>query len=546
MFETRDQVRQRTLLVAAITLALALALVGIGALAREVRRRRRAEEALRTSERRFRLALRNAPVTVAVQDRGLKYVWAYNQRTARPEEIIGHTDRDLFRPEEAARIEALKGRVLEEDVEIHDQMWLDRPGGRIFLDIYYEPIHDEAGRTTGIGVATLDLTAVKLAEDAILRIQSDLRETDKRRLEFLAVLAHELRNPIAPIRTAAHILKARGSEDPNLRSLYDLIERQSSQMARLVDDLLDASRLKRGKIELRRERVDFPSLVAHAVEVCRPLIEECGHRVAWDLPKQALEVDGDPVRVEQMVCNLLTNACKQTPPGGEIRIAAERMDDTAILRVRDNGIGMTPEQMKHVFDMFYQAGHALGHREGGLGLGLTLVKSLAELHGGSIAADSEGLGQGSEFTLCLPALDSAHDPLQVPEADHDSILPPSVKSKHVMVIEDNPSVVVSVKMLLNAFGYRVSVAATGAAGIRQAVELQPDLALVDLGLPDQSGLEVAARIRAELGRGIHLIALTGFSRESDIAAAMDAGFDQYLVKSADPKELVEAVNACLS
>jgi CheY-like chemotaxis protein len=391
---------------------------------------------------------------------------------------------------------------------------------------------------TGAVIISDDITERNQAEQA-------LKEAGRRKDEFLALLAHELRNPLAPIRSAAHILNLRGTEDPDLKALYDLIGRQAGQMARLVDDLLDISRLERGKIELRRERVDFSSMVSHAVAVCRTLIETRGHQVGLELPGKALEVDGDPVRIEQMMCNLIANACKHTPPGGEIRIVAERDGNMAVLRVRDNGIGMTQEEMEHIFEMFYQGGKDIGHRAGGLGLGLTLVNSLAELHGGTITTASPGLGQGSEFTLRLPALEEGC-PGQTTEPHQAAGLVPMGKSKHILVVDDNPSVVMTVKMLLKEFGYQVSVAATGTAGIKKAMDLRPDLALVDLGLPDLSGLEVAARIRAELGSAIHLIALTGFSRESDISAALAAGFEQHLVKTSDPRELVNAVNVLLS
>jgi len=377
------------------------------------------------------------------------------------------------------------------------------------------------------------------------RAEEALKDAGRRKDEFLATLAHELRNPLAPIRNAAHILKLRGAGDPELQPIYDLIGRQAGQMARLVDDLLDVSRLERGRIELRRERVDLCSTVRHAVEACRTLIEALGHKVELNLPEQALEVDGDPVRVEQMVCNLVTNACKHTPPGGAIRIAAGRDGSEAALRVRDDGIGMTPEEMEHIFDLFYQGRQAAGHREAGLGLGLTLVRSLAELHGGSIAAASEGPGKGSEFTLRLPALAPPEHPGQAPEPGRTSLPAAGGKRRHVLLVDDNPGVVMTVKLLLSESGYQVSAAANGLAGIRQAVALRPDLALVDLGLPDLNGLEVAARIRAELGSSIRLVALTGFSRESDISAALAAGFDRHLVKSADPKELVDAVDGLL-
>jgi PAS domain S-box-containing protein len=372
-----------------------------------------------------------------------------------------------------------------------------------------------------------------------------LAAASRRKDEFLAALAHELRNPLAPIRNAARILTQRASDDPELATLYALVDRQAGQMARLVDDLLDVSRLERGKIRLKRERLDFSSMASHAVEACRTLIDECRHSVEVLLPGEALEVDGDPVRVEQMVCNLVTNACRHTPPGGRIRVAVERDGAHAVLRVRDNGVGMTPEVMAHMFEMFYQAEHGLVHQEEGLGVGLTLVRTLAELHGGSVAAASDGLGKGSEFTLRLPALEPAERPVQAQAPEPSAVPKPGADPKHILVVDDNQGVVTTVKMLLGACGYRVSTAATGAAGVKQATKLRPDLALVDLGLPDMTGLEVAARIRAELGSAIRLIALTGFSRECDIAAALAAGFDQHLVKSADPRELLAAVDARL-
>jgi len=412
---------------------------------------------------------------------------------------------------------------------------LSRNGETIPIEYNATPIFDNDASLSGAVLVFHDATAQHAAEEA-------LKEAGRRKDEFLAILAHELRNPLAPIRTAAHILGLRGTEDPELRTLYELIGRQAGQMAKLVDDLLDVSRLERGKIELRMERVDFSSMVGHALEVCRTLIEARRHRVWVDLPRRALEVDGDPVRVEQMMCNLITNACKHTPPGGEIRIIAERRGSSAVLRVGDNGIGMTPEQMEHIFEMFYQGRQGDGDRGAGLGLGLTLVRELAKRHGGSIAATSDGLGQGSEFTLCLPALDPAKGPVRPTEPALAATPGPRGKANHILVVDDNPSVVMTVQMLLVAFGYRVSVAATGAAGVKKAVDLCPDLALVDLGLPDMSGFDVAARIRDALGSGIHLIALTGFSRESDVAAALAAGFDRHLVKSTDPRELVETVH----
>jgi signal transduction histidine kinase len=380
------------------------------------------------------------------------------------------------------------------------------------------------------------------ALEAARKSEQRLREANRLKDEFLATLAHELRNPLAPIRTAAHLLTLRGTEDPSLRQLHELIGRQAAHMARLVDDLLDVSRIERGQVQLRTEPLDLGAVVAHAVEVYGSLFETCEHRLALNLPAPGLEVDGDPARLEQMVCNLLNNACKYTPPGGDIRVSLQREDDQAVLRVRDSGIGLTPEAITSIFDLFYQVGRNGSGREGGLGIGLTLARRLAELHGGSITAASEGLGLGSEFSLSLPVR-QAQSAVTVKPA------PPAasaVRPRQVLIIDDNESVLTSLGLLLQARGYQVSLAATGEAGVSQALALRPDLALVDLVLPGLNGLQVARRLRAEWGGAIRLIALSGYSRPKDIAAALAAGFDRHLVKSADPNALLLAIAELLN
>jgi len=404
VFRTREQLRRQAWLLGIALLALVLALAGIGALAREVRRRRRAEEALRTTEQRFRLALRNAPVSVAVQGHDFKYLWAYNQRTARPEDIIGRTDREIFRPEEAERIEAIKRRVLEEDAEIHDQQWLDRPGGRIFLDVYYEPIHDEAGRTTGIGIATVDLTPVKLAEDGILEIQAELRETDKRRMAFLTVLSHELRNALVPIRYALRMLELVPPGSGQALQARGIIGDQAGQMTRLIDDLLDVARISREKIRLQLGPVDLGELARRAVEAHRSGFLEQGLLMETEFPAGPAWVDGDPTRLTQVLGNLLHNAAKFTPAGGKAIVSIQvRPDQGAVeLTVADNGCGIEPEQIPRLFEAFAQAERTVERSAGGLGLGLALVKGLVELHGGTVSCTSEGPGMGARFTVQLP------------------------------------------------------------------------------------------------------------------------------------------------
>ena len=378
------------------------------------------------------------------------------------------------------------------------------------------------------------------------RIEADLREANRQKDEFLATLAHELRNPLAPIRTAAHILAARASEDPQLKTLHELIGRQAAHMARLVDDLLDVSRIERGKLALKKERIDFGAAVARALEASRPLIGQREQQLSVDLPAAPVVLDADPARVDQMICNLVHNACKYTPSGGRIWVSARPEGPEAVLRVRDDGVGMSAETIGHVFDLFYQVGQTLDRPEGGLGIGLTLVDRLARLHQGTVSAASPGLGQGSEFTLRLPAVGNGKAVAE-PRCDpHQAVLRANAeRPRHVLVVDDNEGMVITTRLLLQALGFRVSSAGTGEEGLRKILAQPPDIALVDLGLPGMDGYEVARRVRTELGRRIHLVALTGYSRDADIAAALAAGFDRHLVKSVDPNELVAALQAFL-
>jgi PAS domain S-box-containing protein len=378
------------------------------------------------------------------------------------------------------------------------------------------------------------------------RIEADLRAANQQKDEFLATLAHELRNPLAPIRTAAYLLKLGQSQDPQVRGLHDMIDRQAGHMARLVDDLLDVSRIERGKLALKTERMDFGAAVSRALEACRPQIEARRHQLEIDLPGAPFQVEADPARVDQMVCNLVHNACKYTPPGGRIQVSARPEGAQAVLRVRDNGVGMTPDALEHAFDLFYQVGQTLDRPEGGLGLGLTLVHRLALLHQGSVSAASEGLGQGSEFTLRLPVPESDGAVAEAPASPLQAVRRANAeRQRRVMVVDDNRDVVLTTKALLESLGFQVSSAGSGEEGLRRILEQPPDLALVDLGLPGLDGFDVARRLRQRLGRNLHLVALSGYSRETDIAAAMAAGFDRHLVKSADPGDMLAALREYL-
>lgn len=371
------------------------------------------------------------------------------------------------------------------------------------------------------------------------RVERDLQAANQRKDEFLATLAHELRNPLAPIRTGAYILSSRHNQDPVTKPILDIIARQSTHMARIVDDLLDYSRIERGKVELRKESVDLGQVATQAMEACKPQLEADGHHLTLALPCELPALQADPVRLEQMLCNLVNNACKFTPMGGEINVSAALEGPEVVVRVRDNGMGMTPDAVAHAFDLFYQADLGMDRPRSGLGIGLTLVRQLVELHGGSAAAHSEGPGMGSEFLIRFPVLDSGQKGIpSVPVADDG----PKDRPRHVLIIDDDDSVRTTSGMLLKEQNYQVTLAASGEKGIQLAKALRPVIALIDIGMPGLDGLEVAARIRAELGNAIHLVALTGYSRDIDIAKALAAGFDQYVVKTGDPRDLLSLLS----
>jgi len=387
-----------------------------------------------------------------------------------------------------------------------------------------------------VRMRTAELTSTLAA----LRLrEAELEQANRNKDEFLATLAHELRNPLAPIRTGAFLLLSREPLDPETTKIYDLIYRQAAHMARMVDDLMEVTRIEQGKVSLRKEPVDAGEVMAHALAVCKPLAQERNHNLTVAMPERPPVLAADPVRLEQMLSNLLNNACKYTPMGGEIQVSAVTEGGELVMRIRDNGIGMLPEVITRIFEPFFQAGRSLERSEGGLGIGLTLVRQLARLHGGSVTATSEGPGKGSEFQLRLPI----QEPGQLLEPVSKAAPPvdPGQGEQHVLIIDDDQNVRTTEEMLLKAMGYQVSVAATGEQGLRLALSLRPGIAIIDLGMPGMGGLEVARQIRAALGPQIRMLALTGYSRDSDIAMSKAAGFDRHLIKSGNPHDLLQAL-----
>ncbi len=364
--------------------------------------------------------------------------------------------------------------------------------------------------------------ALLQAEEARARAELASRAKD----EFLALLGHELRNPLAPITTALHLMRVRyqGVADKE----RGVIERQVAHLTRLVDDLLDVSRITRGKIELKRQRVELSEVVARAVEAASPLFEQRSPRLVIDVPARGLAVDGDATRLTQAVVNLLNNAAKYSEAGGRTQITARREDGLVALRVRDEGIGIDPDVLPRIFDLFVQERQALDRSQGGLGLGLAIVRSLVEMHGGSVQVHSAGRGQGSELTIRLPAV-GPDDP--APVAAIAPTAPPAAGSLRILVVDDNHDAAALLGESLSILGHTVRVAGDGPSALRIAEELAPDVALLDIGLPVMDGYELARRLRVLPAlAGVRLIAVTGYGQPDDRRRSREAGFDAHVVK----------------
>lgn len=374
------------------------------------------------------------------------------------------------------------------------------------------------------------------AEAELTRINQELETVDRRKDEFLAVLAHELRNPLAPLAAGLDLLRQThaGAFPPEAQRAHEAMERQLMHLTRLVDDLLDLARIQSGRIELRRESVDLAEIVRQALQTSDPLIKKYSHRIHLVLPTAPIVVNGDTVRLVQVVSNLLNNAARYTPPEGQIWVTAQLEGSEACIRVRDNGRGISPSLMRNVFDMFTR--ERLDNQ--GLGVGLALVNRLVKLHGGSVEAKSDGPGQGSEFVVRLPNMESKPGHAK-PEAASQAV---DVQGIKVVVVEDNDDIRDLMCASLEHRGFSVQSASDGEAGVKLILELHPHVAVVDMGLPLLDGCEVAERVRAKLGPdAIRLIAMTGYGQASDRERAKNAGFDNHLVKPVAPKHLVEVI-----
>jgi signal transduction histidine kinase len=373
------------------------------------------------------------------------------------------------------------------------------------------------------------------------RVERELREVDRRKNEFLAILAHELRNPLGPIRSAVELLRRLDPYAPPVQeNARQMIIRQTDHMVRLVDDLLDVSRISQGKFVLRTGRITLRDVVDGAIEITAPLVQKAGHTLNVDMPPGEHWVEGDKVRLSQAISNLVNNAVKFTPTGGIIGIAVELQPHTAIIKVSDNGIGIDGEHLDSIFNLFTQAGHIADRVQEGLGIGLALVRTLVDMHHGSIAVSSGGPGKGSTFEIRLPL---ATPPADQPQPDTATSEEPAVHRKQrIVVVDDNADSAEMIASLLEFEGHDVKVAHTGAAGIALAKEVRPDIAFLDIGMPDMSGYAVAGALREAPGlEGLALVALTGYGQDKDRSDALSGGFDIHLTKPVTFETLVSTI-----
>jgi PAS domain S-box-containing protein len=508
----------------------------------DITERKSAEMEIHRAREQLQLVVDTTSALIARFDRDRRLVWANKSYAARfgktPDELVGSRLVDLVDEAVFRVIDPLLARVLAgESVEV--EMEIPYASGPRWVHMAVAPTLDAAGAADGYVVVLTDVTDGRRLEQERERALNDLREVDRRKDEFLAMLSHELRNPLAPILNAVEVLEHLEPGDEHLApQSREIIARQAKHMRRLLDDLMDVSRVSRGEIQLHKQRFDLNGLLGQAVEVSRPMMIEKRHELAIVLAPQTMELEADPTRLLQVFDNLLNNAAKYTDPGGHIAIVVAVEDGEAVVTVRDDGIGMTPDLLARAFDLFVQGTRSLDRAQGGLGIGLTLVQTLVRMHGGSVRAASEGPGRGSQLVVRLPLAPPAPlrpaAPAAAPRAGAGAPL-------RVLVVDDNVDAAKTLGQLLRLAGHEVSLAHDGAAALAAAVAAPPDLVLLDIGLPGMDGYAVAARLRAAGHAGTALVALTGYGREDDLRRSRDAGFDHHLVKPIDFGQLQRIV-----
>ncbi len=487
---------------------------------------RRAAEALREAREELQIVTDTMSAAVCRTTNDLRYAWM-NPEYARwlgcsAKDAIGKPIADLLGSQQMKEMAPYIARVLQAE-QVHYERLAELPGlGRHWVRVVLTPIVQQGGQVDGWVAVCTDIHDRRLAEDA-------LREADRRKDDFLATLAHELRNPLAPIRNAVAILGRKGALDPELAWGREVIGRQTEQMSRLIDDLLDIERISRGKFLVRKERIGLERAIDMALEMSRPYINAAGHRLSVLVPSERVTLDADATRLAQVFSNLLNNAAKFTPPRGTLSLSAEVDGNAAVIAVEDSGIGFDPSLGPKLFRPYSQLSRE--SVPGGLGIGLSLVHGIVSLHGGSVEAHSEGQGKGARFVVRLPLASAPAEP--VDEAEGEAA--PAPAGLRVLIADDNKDAADSLQRLLSYSGYSVKVAYDGFTAIDLARSFEPDIAVLDIDMPGKTGYEVAALLRAA-GRA-KLVALTGWGQEGDRRRAMEAGFEHHLTKPVDPATL---------
>lgn len=522
--------------------------------------RARAEDSLRRSEEQLRIVMESIMDHALITTDTQRVITGWNQGAQNlfgftSEEALGQLEDIIFTPEDRANgVPQQEVETAQREGKAFDERYhMRKDGSRLYVSGVQSPLYSGNGLLMGYVKVARDLTERRQMEQA-------LRQADQRKDEFLATLAHELRNPLAPIRNTLQILTLTADGNEMVTSSVDLMTRQVNQLVRLIDDLLDVSRISRGTVQLRPERIDLRAVVEQAVDASRPLYQADGRVLTVELPPTPLYIQGDMTRLIQVVSNLLNNAAKFTNEGGRVWLTLERVDEEPNpntvrgraartsgpaspayrLRVRDDGIGIATDQLERIFELFAQADATLERSRNGLGLGLTLVRQLVELHGGRVAAHSEGLGRGSEFTVHLPAL--AEPPKPQPAADANAKQPTG--GRRILVIDDNRDAATTLAMLLKLKGYQSHARYSGREGIVAAESLQPEIVLLDIGMPDLNGYDTCRLIRRQpWGQSMVLIALTGYGLEEDKRLSREAGFDSHLVKPVNLADLLQLLTS---